>query len=102
MNSEKLVKSISDNLKSFFIENRFHKRKDETFVVEINSQKDVRNFMDNFSLLHPKWLQLRFLLAAKAPNLLGNTRPSMVGTMGSDRESGRQSPKSNLSSDRGL
>ena len=42
------------------------------------------------------------LPVAKAPNLLGNTRPSMVGTMGSDRESGRQSPKSNLSSDRGL
>ncbi len=32
MNSERLVKSISDNLKSFSIESRFHKRKGGTFV----------------------------------------------------------------------
>ncbi len=37
-----------------------------------------------------------------APNLLGYTRATMVGTMGYDRESGSQASKPYLSSDRGL
>lgn len=36
------------------------------------------------------------------PNALGYTQHTMVGTMGSEPERARQSPKPNLSSDRGL
>lgn len=79
--NESIIKFVMD----FFLRNGIcftNGNKDKCFIININKQQEIRKFLSKVILLHPKWeLIKKHFLMANGPNLLGYTRPTMVGTM---------------------
>ena len=92
--------SITDFLKILKILPAKFDRKDGSYGFSIQKKNSLINFFKEFSCPFVLFKILRLL--AEAPNLLGHTRHTMGATMGCDPERGSKSPKSALSSDRGL
>ena len=57
MANESYINFINSMLLNMHIEAKSHKRTDGSFVVEINKQREIKKFLQNIILLHPKWRQ---------------------------------------------
>ena len=87
MTSEKMTSFLHDTLRNMRYDAKYHKRTDGSAVVEINRQAEVKKFLKQFMLLHPKWTPLYEVLGeAEAPNPPGYTRPTLPSTTGHDSE----------------
>jgi intein/homing endonuclease len=59
MKNQSIVDFIFKSLRELGIEARRHQNKENSFVVEINKQKEVRKFLGMMTLIHPRWLSIR-------------------------------------------
>ena len=81
MKNESIMRFVDQQLKELGIRHMLN-RKDRCFVADINSQKDVKGFLQKVNLLHPKWKPVvGYFRMAKGPIALGYTRPTMRRTM---------------------
>jgi hypothetical protein len=72
MKNKNIVSFIYKSLRELDISARYHQRRDGSFVVEVNRQKDLKKFLNLVAFFHPRWL-----LAAKS--VAGGGSPESPG-----------------------
>jgi intein/homing endonuclease len=56
MKNQSVVDFAFKSLQQLRIDARKHQNKENSHVLEINKQKEVKKFMDMMTLIHPRWL----------------------------------------------